>query len=172
MTSEGTQDPNNVPRATDLPDPSQRRSEINAGCSGKVKKHPLDYAIFGASFVAAVAASFAAYYTESRVTIAKETSYAQLRPWVGVDVRLAGDLELKSDSYYLNLQYNITNHGETPAREVYILPQRVLYTPGFDLDGERDKLCDLGSKNPPYFAEGISTLFPKQTYNGYLTNSP
>lgn len=133
-------------------------------CSGKVKKHWLDYATFGAAVVAAVAAGFAAYYSESRVTIAKETSYAQLRPWVGVDVRLVGDLELKSDSYYLKLQYNITNHGETPAREVYILPQRVLYTPGFDLDGERDKLCDLGSKTPPYFAEGISTIFPKQTY--------
>jgi hypothetical protein len=176
MTSEGNPDPNNVPRATDLPDHSQRRSEISEdeqlptpriphGCSGKVKKHWLDYVTFGAVLFAAVAAGFAAYYTKSQVKIAEETSYAQLRPWVGVDVRLAGDLELKSDSYRIKLLYKITNHGDTPAMEVYILPHIVLYTPGFDLDGERDKLCDFGSKNPPYFAEGIDTLFPKQTYD-------
>lgn len=176
MNSEGNPDPNNVPRATDLPDHSQRRSEISEdeqlpatrtphGCSGKVKKHWLDYATFGAVVVAAVAAGFAAFYTESQVRIAKDSSYAQLRPWVGVDVQLAGDLELKSDSYRIKLLYKITNHRNTPAMEVYILPQIVLYTPGFDLDGERDKLCDFGSKNPPNFAEGIDTLFPKQTYD-------
>lgn len=176
MTDEG-----NTERATDPPGNSQgpRSEEISSSedaqlpttriahgySAGENKKHWLDYVTFFASFVAAVAAVIAALFTHSQVQIAKDTSYAQLRPWVGVDVQLAGDLELKSDSYRVKLLYKITNHGDTPAMGVSILPQVVLYTPGFDLDGERDKLCDFGSRNPPYFAEGIDTLFPRQTHD-------
>ena len=175
MTREDNTDPNNVPRATDPPDNSQRRSEISEdaqlptctphGCSGEKKKHWLDYAIFGAAVVAGLAAVAAAWFTGWQVQIAKDTSYAQLRPWVRVDVRLAGDLELKPDSYRVKLLYKITNHGDTPAIGVYILPQVFLYTPGYDLDGVRDQLCDFGSRNPPNFAEGIDILFPGQTYD-------
>ena len=90
MTSEGNTDPNNVTRATDPPDNRQSRSEISEdaqlptrtlhGCSGEKKKHWLDYAIFGAAVVAELAAVAAAWFTGWQVQIAKDTSYAQLRP--------------------------------------------------------------------------------------------
>jgi hypothetical protein len=71
------------------------------------------------------------------------------------------DIEATEHKYSFKLKYTTRNYGTTPAVGVYIHPQHVLFTPGFDLDGTQRKICELGM-NPAVFSMGGHDLFPTQ----------
>lgn len=94
---------------------------------------------------------------------------ASRRPWVGVDVSLTADIKANIHGYTVRLKYTTQNYGTTPAVGVYIHPAIVLWTPGFDLDGEQKKVCEIGM-NPAVFSIGGHDLFPAQkneTHSGF-----
>jgi hypothetical protein len=106
---------------------------------------------------------------ESQGGIMKEQLLASRRPWVGVDVSLTGDMEADIHGYTVRLKYTTQNYGTTPAVGVYLHPQIVLWTPGFDLDREQKKVCEMGM-DPAVFSVGGHDLFPAQkneTYSGF-----
>lgn len=86
---------------------------------------------------------------------------ASRRPWVGVDISLTGDMEADIHGYSVKVKYTTHNHGTSPAVGVYVHPQIVLSTPGFDLDEEQKKVCEMGM-NPAVFSMGGHDLFPGQ----------
>lgn len=101
MASENDTEPSNTIGPARPSDDGQRNSEqpnsksvdgskkdaqeppaAHHGCSGKEKKHWIDYAIFWAALVAAVATSAAAGFTGWQAWLAKDTAKRQLRGYL------------------------------------------------------------------------------------------
>jgi hypothetical protein len=89
---------------------------------------------------------------------------ASRRPWVDVDISIAGDWDYGAQGATINVRYKTKNYGTTPAVGVYISPNIVLWTGGGGIDviAEQNKICEMGQRNPPINAIGGEVLFPGQ----------
>lgn len=79
------------------------------------KKHWLDYAIFGAAFIAAIGGMAAAGLTGWQAWIAKDTAERQLRAYVASRPDWIFEF---NDTIPVRMRYTLTNHGQTPAYEL------------------------------------------------------
>jgi hypothetical protein len=89
---------------------------------------------------------------------------ASRRPWVDVDISIAGDWDYGAQGATISVRYKTKNYGTTPAEGVYISPNIVLWTGGGGIDviAEQNKICEMGQRNPPINAIGGEVLFPGQ----------
>jgi len=101
---------------------------------------------------------------ERQADITETQLLASRRPWVDVDISIAGDWDYGAQGATINVRYKTKNYGTTPAVGVYISPNIILWTGGGGIDviAEQNKICEMGQRNPPINAIGGEVLFPGQ----------
>lgn len=106
---------------------------------------------------------------KSSMTLTEQQLLASRRPWVSVGISLTADIEPDGQGYSVKVKYTTHNHGTTPAVGVYIHPHIVLATPAVDLDGEQNKVCELGMDRTKFSMGGTTSFPPKTTRHLSLT---
>jgi hypothetical protein len=104
--------------------------------------------------------------------LAEKSLVAANRPWVKIDIKVAGPIVYNVNGANITLRYTVTNIGHSPALNVMVSPRLVFPAIGghpgnFDPRGElRKDLADHALRGPSPF--GYS-LFPEETISQDVT---
>lgn len=117
-------------------------------------------------YLQADSSRIAAEASKISADIANQTLQASRRPWVDIEMTVAGEESLltKDGEIRAPIKYKTTNHGSSPAVGVWLHTAVELYAPGFDVAREQLKICDMGQAEPPAYAFGGHILFPGRSF--------
>jgi hypothetical protein len=107
-------------------------------------------------------AHIAAEASRTSADVAKATLVATQRPWISVNVEIAGDWEYGSN---IKAKYTMNNYGPTPAVEVYFMPGIVLWEPGGEegplLANRQREMCEYAKREMGF---GNPMIVPHQEW--------